>query len=80
MSTTYAHKNCLSTPYVQGTKVFLAAPPTPANLAAYESWSSSDMQARSWLGAGLHGAVQLRLEAGATLMLPPGETIGAVRV
>ena len=29
---------------VRGRKVFLAAPPTPANLAAFEEWSSSGKQ------------------------------------
>jgi hypothetical protein len=30
---------------ISGRKVFLAAPPTPANLAAFEEWSSSGKQA-----------------------------------
>ena len=32
---------------ISGRKVFLAAPPTPANLAAFEEWSSSGKQASS---------------------------------
>lgn len=35
---------------VSGRKVFLAAPPSPANLAAFEEWSTSGKQVSVWVG------------------------------
>ncbi|KAL4421887.1 hypothetical protein ABPG77_003689 [Micractinium sp. CCAP 211/92] len=55
---------------VSGRKVFLAAPPTPGNLRAFEEWSSSGKQASSWLGDKLSGLVRLSVGAGDTLLLP----------
>jgi hypothetical protein len=33
-----------------GSKTFLFVPPTPANLAAYEQWTTSATQSTQWFG------------------------------
>lgn len=57
---------------LSGTKVFLLAPPTAANLAAFESWAASPAQARTFLGASLAGTQRVELAAGDTLLIPSG--------
>jgi hypothetical protein len=57
---------------LQGVKVFLVAPPTPHNLACYESWAGDSSQARKWLGGSLQGCAKVLLAAGSTMLLPPG--------
>lgn len=64
--------------HLQGSKVFLVAPPLPTNLAAFESWARSKRQGRTWLGRVLQGVAQVTLTAGDTLLLPPGESVPAV--
>jgi len=59
-------------PYTQGSKVFLVAPPLPTNLAAFEAWARSKKQGRTWLGNLLQGVTKVTLQAGDTLLLPPG--------
>lgn len=57
---------------VWGEKVFLFAPPTPANLAAYKAWSSSARQASEWLGYALHDMMRVTIRAGETMFIPAG--------
>jgi hypothetical protein len=57
---------------LQGVKVFLVAPPTAHNLAAFEAWAGDSSQARKWLGGGLQGCAKVLLAAGSTMLLPPG--------
>eukprot|EP00887_Chlorella_sp_A99_P001123 scaffold14.g1123.t1 len=57
---------------VSGTKVFLAAPPTPANLAEFETWCSGKQQRTSPLAGRLDGCLRVWLGPGDTLLLPGG--------
>ena len=57
---------------LSGTKVFLLAPPSAANLAAFEAWAASPAQARTFLGASLAGTQRVELAAGDTLLIPSG--------
>jgi len=41
--------------------------PTAANLAAYERWSSSDMQSNTWLGDLVDEVVKVELVEGNTM-------------
>lgn len=52
--------------------MFLAAPPTPANLAAFEAWSSGAGQRSEPLARRLSGCLRLALGPGDTLLLPGG--------
>jgi hypothetical protein len=54
-------------------KVFLVAPPTAHNLAAFESWAGDSSQSRQWLGGALQGCAKVLLAAGSTMLLPPGK-------
>jgi len=57
---------------LSGTKVFLLAPPTAANLAAFEAWASSPKQARTYLMDSLHGVHRAEVGPGDTLLIPGG--------
>lgn len=57
---------------VWGHKVFLFAPPTPRNLAAYRAWTSSARQASEWLGDALDGLTRVEIGTDETLFIPPG--------
>ncbi|WFD35453.1 [histone H3]-dimethyl-L-lysine(36) demethylase [Malassezia cuniculi] len=55
-----------------GHKVFLFAPPTSSNLAAYRAWTSSSRQEAEWLGDKLQRMTRVEISAGETLFIPPG--------
>ncbi|KAK7056234.1 JmjC domain-containing histone demethylation protein 1 [Paramarasmius palmivorus] len=57
---------------MDGSKVFYFIRPTPANLAAYERWSGSDMQSQTWLGDLVDEVVKVTLTAGNTMIIPTG--------
>lgn len=48
----------------------MLAPPTPANVAAFEAWSGSERQASAFLGDALQGCQRITLRRGDTLFLP----------
>lgn len=52
--------------------MFLFAPPTPKNLAAYRSWTSSSRQEAEWLGYSLQRMSRVEIAAGETMFIPPG--------
>jgi hypothetical protein len=58
---------------VSGRKVFVLAPPTAHNLAAYQAWVGSKRQVRQALAPGLQGVQAVPIETGDTLIIPPGE-------
>ena len=55
-----------------GRKTFLFVPPTPANLAAYESWTTSASQASTFFGDLADTCFSVTLDAGNTLIIPTG--------
>ncbi|KIP03676.1 hypothetical protein PHLGIDRAFT_110576 [Phlebiopsis gigantea 11061_1 CR5-6] len=57
---------------VRGSKVFYFIRPTPANLAAYERWSGTEMQNHSWLGDMCDEVFKVELQAGNTMIIPTG--------
>lgn len=57
---------------VWGRKVFLFAPPTPANLAAYRAWTSSARQESEWLGDALQQLSRVEIKTGETMLIPAG--------
>ncbi|KAJ3526806.1 hypothetical protein NM688_g8215 [Phlebia brevispora] len=57
---------------LHGQKVFYFIRPTPANLAAYERWSGTEMQNHSWLGDLCDEVFKIELEAGNTMIIPTG--------
>ncbi|WFD01674.1 [histone H3]-dimethyl-L-lysine(36) demethylase [Malassezia obtusa] len=57
---------------VWGRKVFLFAPPTPANLAAYRAWTSSARQEAEWLGDALQRLSRTEIRTGETMLIPAG--------
>ncbi|PWN51311.1 Clavaminate synthase-like protein, partial [Violaceomyces palustris] len=57
---------------VWGRKVFLFAPPTPANLSSYRSWCSSTRQDHEWLGDSLKGLTKVEIGEGETMLIPGG--------
>ncbi|WFD28013.1 [histone H3]-dimethyl-L-lysine(36) demethylase [Malassezia nana] len=57
---------------VWGHKVFLFAPPTAANLAAYKAWTSSAQQESEWLGHALHDVTRADIHTGETMLIPAG--------
>ena len=57
---------------VWGRKVFLFAPPTPANLAAYRAWTSSSHQETVWLGDTLQRMSRVEISQGETMIIPSG--------
>ncbi|KAJ7632317.1 jumonji superfamily protein [Roridomyces roridus] len=56
---------------LRGSKVFYFIKPTPANLAAYERWSGTELQ-NSWLGDLVPEVTKVVLEAGNTMIIPSG--------
>ncbi|TCD67652.1 JmjC domain-containing histone demethylation protein 1 [Steccherinum ochraceum] len=52
--------------------VFYFIRPTPANLAAYERWSGTEMQNHSWLGDMCDEVYKVELTQGNTLIIPTG--------
>ncbi|WFC99346.1 [histone H3]-dimethyl-L-lysine(36) demethylase [Malassezia yamatoensis] len=57
---------------VWGRKVFLFAPPTPANLSAYRAWTCSSRQEAEWLGDALHDLSRAEIQTGETMLIPSG--------
>lgn len=57
---------------VWGHKMFLFAPPTAANLAAYKAWSLSARQESEWLGHALRDVTRADLRTGETMLIPAG--------
>ena len=55
---------------MSGRKVFLLAPPSCANLRAFERWSGAEAQARTFLGDALEGVQRVAVDAGDTLLIP----------
>ncbi|KAF7295182.1 Jumonji superfamily protein [Mycena indigotica] len=56
---------------LSGSKVFYFIKPTPANLAAYEKWSGTELQ-NTWLGDMVDEVVKVVLTAGNTMIIPSG--------
>jgi hypothetical protein len=50
-------------------QVFYFIKPTPANLAAYERWSGTELQS-SWLGDMVDEVTKITLTAGNTMIIP----------
>ncbi|CCM00150.1 uncharacterized protein FIBRA_02177 [Fibroporia radiculosa] len=57
---------------LHGSKVFYFIRPTPANLAAYERWSGTEMQNHSWLGDMVDEVFKVELHDGNTMIIPTG--------
>ncbi|EPT01807.1 hypothetical protein FOMPIDRAFT_152091 [Fomitopsis schrenkii] len=57
---------------LHGTKVFYFIRPTPANLAAYERWSGTEMQNHQWLGDLCDEVFKVELHDGNTMIIPTG--------
>ncbi|PKI83791.1 [histone H3]-dimethyl-L-lysine(36) demethylase [Malassezia vespertilionis] len=57
---------------VWGEKVFLFAPPTPANLKAYKAWTLSTRQEAEWLGDTLQQLSRVQIKTGETMLIPAG--------
>ncbi|KAJ7849096.1 jumonji superfamily protein [Mycena olivaceomarginata] len=56
---------------LRGSKVFYFIKPTPANLAAYERWSGTELQ-NSWLGDLVDEVIKVTLTEGNTMIIPSG--------
>ncbi|KAJ7043348.1 jumonji superfamily protein [Mycena alexandri] len=56
---------------LQGSKVFYFIKPTPANLAAYERWSGTELQS-AWLGDMVDEVTKVTLTTGNTMIIPSG--------
>ncbi|KAF8840982.1 Clavaminate synthase-like protein [Paxillus ammoniavirescens] len=57
---------------LRGCKVFYFIRPTPANLAAYERWSGTELQSNVWLGDMVDEVVKVTLHPGNTMIIPTG--------
>ncbi|KAF8163101.1 jumonji superfamily protein [Crassisporium funariophilum] len=57
---------------LHGSKVFYFIKPTPANLAAYEKWSGSELQYQTWLGDMVDEVCKVELVEGNTMIIPSG--------
>ncbi|KAF9228635.1 Clavaminate synthase-like protein [Gyrodon lividus] len=57
---------------LRGSKVFYFIRPTPANLAAYERWSGTELQSNVWLGDMVDEVVKVTLHPGNTMIIPTG--------
>ncbi|KAG6379102.1 hypothetical protein JVT61DRAFT_11538 [Boletus reticuloceps] len=55
-----------------GIPVFYFIRPTPANLAAYERWSGTELQSSIWLGDMVDEVVKVTLYPGNTMIIPTG--------
>jgi F-box and leucine-rich repeat protein 10/11 len=53
-------------------QVFYFIKPTPANLAAYERWSGTEIQNHTWLGDMVDEVIKVELRAGNTMIIPTG--------
>ncbi|KAF9472602.1 JmjC domain-containing histone demethylation protein 1 [Pholiota conissans] len=57
---------------LHGSKIFYFIRPTPANLAAYEKWSGSEIQNQTWLGDMVDEVFKVELVEGNTMIIPTG--------
>ncbi|PSS30925.1 hypothetical protein PHLCEN_2v2550 [Hermanssonia centrifuga] len=57
---------------LHGSKIFYFIRPTPANLAAYERWSGTEMQNHAWLGDLCDEVFKIELHEGNTMIIPTG--------
>ncbi|KAH8110283.1 Clavaminate synthase-like protein [Phellopilus nigrolimitatus] len=57
---------------LSGAKTFYFIRPTPANLAAYERWSGSELQTSTWLGDLADTVFKVELTQGNTMVIPTG--------
>ncbi|KAK9390298.1 hypothetical protein V1515DRAFT_562605 [Lipomyces mesembrius] len=57
---------------VEGSKVFLFAPPTPANLSKYEHWCLSSDQSKIFFGDLIKECHKVQLTKGDTMIIPSG--------
>ncbi|KAG9318283.1 Clavaminate synthase-like protein [Chiua virens] len=57
---------------LRGCKVFYFIRPTPANLAAYERWSGTELQSNIWLGDMVDEVVKVTIYPGNTMIIPTG--------
>ncbi|KAI0798128.1 JmjC domain-containing histone demethylation protein 1 [Abortiporus biennis] len=57
---------------LHGAKVFYFIRPTPANLAAYEKWSGTEIQTHAWLGDMVDEVFKIDLSTGNTMIIPTG--------
>ncbi|RDX45442.1 Clavaminate synthase-like protein [Lentinus brumalis] len=57
---------------IHGSKIFYFIRPTPANLAAYEKWSGTELQNHSWLGDMCDEVFKVELKTGNTMIIPTG--------
>lgn len=57
----------------QGEKIFYLIKPTKANLALYESWSSSPNQSEVFFGEKVDKCYKCVVKQGTTIFLPTGE-------
>lgn len=53
-------------------QIFYFIKPTPANLAAYQRWSGTDLQSSTWLGDMVDEVVKVELTQGNTMIIPTG--------
>jgi len=53
-------------------QVFYFIKPTPANLAAYERWSGTEVQNHTWLGDMVDEVMKVTLVQGNTMIIPTG--------
>ncbi|KAK7206336.1 hypothetical protein BZA70DRAFT_276352 [Myxozyma melibiosi] len=57
---------------IEGTKVFLFAPPTAANLSKYEHWCLSSDQSKIFFGDMVKECYKVTLQKGDTMIIPSG--------
>lgn len=57
---------------VNPVQVFYFIRPSPANLAAYERWSGTEVQNHSWLGDMCDEVFKVELTTGNTMIIPTG--------
>lgn len=60
-------------------QIFYFIRPTPANLAAYERWSGTELQYQSWLGDMVDEVYKVVLQEGNTMIIPSGWIHAVVR-
>lgn len=61
-----------SSSWLTTSQVFYFIRPTPANLAAYERWSGTELQSNVWLGDMVDEVVKVTLNTGNTMIIPTG--------
>jgi hypothetical protein len=61
-------------------QIFYFIKPTPANLAAYERWSGTELQNHLWLGDMVDEVTKVELQEGNTMIIPTGWIHAVVRI